>query len=51
MTFEHPKVKTTSREGCEVGDGERQIYFNDGREPSQYFLIKRGFVLFFRPRC
>ena len=51
MTFEHPKVKTTSREGkWEVGDGERQIYFNDGREPSQYFLIKRGLRFAFQTK-
>ena len=43
MKFEHPKVKTVSREGkWEVGDGERKIYFDDDREPSEYYLIKRG---------
>ena len=35
MTFEHPEIKTMSRDGkWEVGDGERQIRFDDGREPS-----------------
>ena len=43
MTFRHPKIKTVKRMGTwEVGDGERVIRFNDGKIPSEYFLIKRG---------
>ena len=43
MTFEHPDSKIIERKGkWDVGDGERVIRFNDGREPSEYFLIKRG---------
>ena len=26
----------------ELGDGERLITFEDGKSPSEYFLIKRG---------
>ena len=52
MSFEHPKVKTTTREGkWNVGDGERQIRFDDGREPSEYFLIKRGLRFAFQTRA
>ena len=43
MTFEHPDSKIIERKGkWDVGDGERVIRFNDGREPSEFFLIKRG---------
>ena len=52
MTFEHPEIKTMSREGkWEVGDGERQIRFDDGREPSLYFLIKRGLRFAFQTKA
>ena len=52
MTFEHPKVKTVSREGkWEVGDGERKIYFDDDREPSEYYLIKRGIRFAFQTKA
>ena len=52
MTFEHPKVETVSREGkWEVGDGERKIYFDDDREPSEYFLIKRGIRFAFQTKA
>lgn len=52
MSFEHPKVKTTTREGkWDVGDGERQIRFDDGREPSEYFLIKRGLRFAFQTKA
>ncbi|OUU26599.1 MAG: hypothetical protein CBC04_02525 [Verrucomicrobia bacterium TMED44] len=51
MSFEHPQIKTTNRDGkWEVGDGERQIRFNDGREPSDYFLIKRGIRFAFQTK-
>ena len=51
MTFEHPKVKTVSREGkWEVGDGERKIYFEDDREPSEYYLINRGIRFAFQTK-
>jgi hypothetical protein len=52
MNFEHPKVKTMTREGrWEVGDGERQIRFKDDREPSEYFLIKKGIRFAFQTKA
>ena len=43
MKFEHPKINTVEREGTwDIGDGERIISFSDNKEPSEYFLIKRG---------
>ena len=44
MKFEHPKINTVEREGTwDIGDGERIIIsFSDNKEPSEYFLIKRG---------
>ena len=43
LTFIHPKMSEIKRSGhWEVGDGERVITMNDGKEPSEYFLIKRG---------
>ena len=52
MTFEHPKHKTVSRDGkWDVGDGERKVYFDDDREPSEYFLIKRGIRFAFQTKA
>ena len=52
MTFEHPKLKTVSRDGkWDVGDGERKVYFDDDREPSEYFLIKRGIRFAFQTKA
>ena len=52
MTFEHPKLKTVSRDGkWDVGDGERKVYFDDDREPSDYFLIKRGIRFAFQTKA
>ena len=31
-------------------DGERKIYFNDGREPPVHFLIKRGLRFAFQTK-
>ena len=43
LTFIHPKMSAIKRSGhWEVGDGERVITMDDGKEPSEYFLIKRG---------
>lgn len=43
MKFDHPKINTVQREGTwNIGDGERTISFSDDKEPSEYFLIKRG---------
>ena len=43
MHFLHPKMSEIIRTGTwEVGDGERVIRFEDGKSPSQYYLIKRG---------
>ncbi|MBP51737.1 MAG: hypothetical protein CMI27_01185 [Opitutae bacterium] len=43
MHFSHPKMNEIIRNGTwEVGDGERVIRFDDGKSPSQYYLIKRG---------
>jgi len=43
LTFIHPKMSEIKRSGnWEVGDGERVITMDDGKEPSEYFLIKRG---------
>lgn len=51
MTFQHPKLKTIKRSGTwEVGDGERVIRFNDGKTPSEYFLIKRGISFAFQTK-
>ena len=51
MDFEHPKVKSTRRDGMwEVGDGERRIRFKDEREPSEYFLIKKGMRFAFQTK-
>jgi hypothetical protein len=42
MSFQHPTINSVLREGkWDVGDGQRVIRFNDGREPSEYFLIER----------
>ena len=49
--FEHPQIGSSQRVGkWEVGDGEREIRFNDGREPSEYFLIKRGLRFAFQTK-
>ena len=51
MVFEHPQIGSSQRVGkWEVGDGEREIRFNDGREPSEYFLIKRGLRFAFQTK-
>lgn len=43
LIFEHPKMDPVKRSGeWEVGDGERIIRFDDKKDPSEFFLIKRG---------
>jgi len=43
MSFAQPGKTPVLRSGVwEVGDGERVLRFSDGKEPSEYFLIKRG---------
>lgn len=43
MSFRHPKLRQVNRIGTwEVGDGERVIRFEDGKSPSEFYLIKRG---------
>ena len=43
MKFSPPGKGDVLRSGkWEVGDGKRILRFSDGREPSEYFLIKRG---------
>ena len=43
MNFLHPEMDAVKRSGSwEVGDGERLIRFDDGKNPDEYFLIKRG---------
>ena len=43
IKFSPPGKEDILRSGkWEVGDGERVLRFSDGKEPSEYFLIKRG---------
>jgi len=43
LRFVHPKMKPVVRKGTwEVGDGERMIRLSDEKEPSEFYLIKRG---------
>ena len=43
MSFAQPGKTPVLRSGVwEVGDGELVLRFSDGKEPSEYFLIKRG---------
>ena len=43
LSFFHPKMKPVKREGTwRTGDGERIIKLNDEKEPSEFYLIKRG---------
>lgn len=43
LYFTHPSIKTVHRTGTwEIGDGERMIRFDDNKEPSEFYLIKRG---------
>jgi len=52
MVFDHPAIGSSQRDGkWEVGDGEREIRFNDGREPSEYYLIKRGLRFAFQTKA
>ena len=53
MVFEHPQIDQSKSWKVEVGDGEREIRFNDGREPSRAdkertkvrFSNEKGFVM------
>lgn len=43
LSFIHPTMKPVTREGTwEIGDGERIIKLKDEKEPSEFYLIKRG---------
>jgi hypothetical protein len=43
LFFNHPEMKSVERSGTwEIGDGERVIRFEDDKEPSEFYLIKRG---------
>jgi hypothetical protein len=43
LKFIHPTMKPVTRSGTwEIGDGERIIKLNDEKEPSEFYLIKRG---------
>ena len=43
LRFADPSGEEVMRTGTWiVGDGEREIEFDDGKQPSTYFLIKRG---------
>jgi hypothetical protein len=43
LRFIHPAMQPVTRSGnWEIGDGERIIKLNDEKEPSEFYLIKRG---------
>ena len=43
LTFQHPKMQEVVRTGkWKVEDGYKSIFFEDGKQPSEYFLIKKG---------
>lgn len=43
LIFRQPDLAETRREGLwSIGDGERVLLFDDGKKPSEFFLIKRG---------
>lgn len=43
LTFQHPKMKEVVRTGkWKVEDGYRSVFFEDGKSPSEYFLVKSG---------
>ncbi len=43
LIFQHPKMKEVIRRGkWKVEDGYRSIFFEDGKSPSEYFLVKSG---------
>ena len=43
LTFTHPKMKEVIRTGkWKVEDGYRSIFFEDGKSPSEYFIVKSG---------
>lgn len=43
LTFIHPKMSKVVRKGkWKVEDGYRSVFFEDGKTPSEYFLIKTG---------
>ena len=43
LTFQHPKMQEVVRPGkWKVEDGYKSIFFEDGKQPSEYFLIKKG---------
>ena len=43
LIFQHPKMEKVTRTGkWKVEDGYRSVFFNDGKTPSEYFLVKSG---------
>lgn len=43
LKFQHPKMKEVVRTGkWKVEDGYRSIFFEDGKSPSEYYLVKTG---------
>jgi hypothetical protein len=43
LFFQQPGMKEVVREGnWKMEDGYRSIFFSDGKQPSEYFLIKKG---------
>ena len=43
LFFQHPDMKEVVREGnWKIEDGYRSIFFSDGKQPSEYYLIKKG---------
>ena len=43
LIFQHPKMNEVIRRGkWKVEDGYRSVFFEDGKSPSEYFLVKSG---------
>lgn len=43
LTFQHPKMNEVVRTGkWKVEDGYRSIFFDDGKSPSEYYMVKSG---------
>ncbi|MDG0963452.1 MAG: hypothetical protein P8P49_12515 [Opitutales bacterium] len=43
LIFQHPKMEKVTRSGkWKVEDGYRSVFFEDGKSPAEYFLVKSG---------
>ncbi len=43
LTFQHPKMQEVIRTGkWKVEDGYKSVFFDDGKQPSEYYLVKKG---------